>query len=301
MPVWHGYQWLVPLALELIGKYWPAHPPIFLAGLTAEEAGAHDHVPVSDPARRANWSWMAGDGARQVAGLGFRQAYVIAEEHVPLAPCHEEHLNQTLPAWGHDLDAVYISLMGWDNRRYSSKSPRLPREFGRMMHLQGKGDPRFHLHPALWRLDAFIRCCELARATGDKNGSAWHFEKVNDRLDADLPEAWKKGCYQIAAGELRLRERSRIEAFAGLVERFAFNKLMAFYPLIRPRAAANAFARAVGFDDFFCEGPYPMFYSGLMAKGGINRYAARYLQKSPEGSRLLSRLAARQRAASSRS
>ena len=72
-------------------------------------------------------------------------------------------------------------------------------------------------------------------------------------------------------------------AILATAERFAFNKLMALYPHIRPRRAANAFAKAMGFDNFFCRGPYPMFYSGLMVKGGLNPYAARFLRRTAEG------------------
>ncbi len=177
MPVWHGYRWLVPLSLSLIEENWESHPPLFLGGLTTGEAAGKGHVPVSDVSQRNNWSWMVLDAARQVAAKGFTHVYLIAEEHVPLDLCNERVLNETLPHWMDQLGAVYISLMGWDNRRYPSKSPLLPEKYARMMHLRGVGDPRFHLHPALWRLDVLIRCCELALRDPAKNGSAWHFEK----------------------------------------------------------------------------------------------------------------------------
>lgn len=292
VPVWHSYRWMAPLTIELLDKYWPSHPPVYFAGLTAEEAGALPHVPVSDPSRRSNWSWMTGDAVSQIAKLGFERVYLIAEEHLPLGPCEETHLNETLPCWMGELDAAYISLMGWDNRRYTSRSPRLSRKFGCMMHLCGVGDPRFHLHPALWRLDVLQRCCELAQRDKSQRGSAWHFEKVNDKLEVPLDEKWKKGCYQISALRLAPGGRGMVAGVSAAVERFVFNKLMALYPRIPSRKAANAFALRVGFDNFFCDGPYPMFYSGLMAKGGINRYAAAFLRKTPEGRKLISRVVA---------
>jgi len=288
VPVWHQYRWLVPLTFRLLDEHWPDHPPMFFAGLTAAEAGALPHVPVSDPERRANWSWMTGDGVRQVAEKGYRKIYLIAEEHVPLRDCHAGHLNETLPRWMDELSASYIGLMGWDNRRYPSRSPLLPSSHGCMMHLTGAGDPRFHLHPGLWRTEVLAACCALAEK--DKNGSAWNFEKVNDKLDAPHAAAWKQGCYQIAARRLSLRPGSPAARLARSAERFVFNKLMALYPHIPDRNAANAYARAVGFDDFFCDGPYPMFYSGLMAKGIINPYCEKFLRRTPEGAALLAEL-----------
>lgn len=290
MPVWHGYRALVPLSLSLLDKYWPGHPPVILGGLTAEEAGTANHVPVSDPARRGNWSWMVRDAASQVAARGFTHVYLIAEEHVPLGPCNVPALEKTLPQWLEDLDAVYISLMGWDNRRYPSKSSLLPADHGRMMHLTRAGDPRFHLHPALWRLDVLLRCCELALRDPAKNGSAWHFEKVNDKSAADLDPAWKAGCYQIAARELSLKSPTPLGAASARVERFVFNKLMALYPFIRPQSLANSLSHLARFDDVFCDGPYPMFYSGLMVKGGENPYAASFLERTADGRDILRRL-----------
>ncbi len=288
VPVWHQYRRLAPLTFRLLEARWPEHPPVFFAGLTSAEAAGLPHVPVSDADRRANWSWMTGDGLRQVSEKGYSLVYLIAEEHVPLGACHAVHLNETLPRWMDELSASYISLMGWDNRRYPSRSPRLPAAHGGMMHLNGAGDPRFHLHPALWRAEVLAACC--AAAGGGKNGSAWHFEKMNDKLDAPLEENWKQGCYQIAAHRLSLRPPGPASRLGHSVERYVFNKLMALYPHIPGRRAADAYARAVGFDDFFCDGPYPMFYSGLMAKGAINPHCEKFLRRTPEGAALLAEL-----------
>ena len=57
MPVWRDYAWLAPITLDLLDKYWPAHPPVFLLGLTGEQAGAMPHFPTTDPTRVGNWSW----------------------------------------------------------------------------------------------------------------------------------------------------------------------------------------------------------------------------------------------------
>jgi hypothetical protein len=290
VPVWHQYRWLAPLTFRLLEAQWPDHPPIYFAGLTSDEAGSLPHVPVSDVGRRTNWSWMTGDGMRQISEKGYDLVYLIAEEHVPLGPCHPKHLNETLPQWLDELSASYIGLMGWDNRRYPSRSPRLSASRGCMMHLNGPGDPRFHLHPALWRGEALAACCALAGRNPDKNGSAWHFEKVNDKLDAPLEERWKRGCYQVAARRASLRPPGRAALLGGCVERFVFNKLMALYPHIPGQGIADAYAHAVGFDDFFCDGPYPMFYSGLMVKGSINPYCEKFLRRTPEGTALLAEL-----------
>jgi hypothetical protein len=72
-------------------------------------------------------------------------------------------------------------------------------------------------------------------------------------------------------------------------ERWIFNRLMALCPRIPHRGLANAYFRAMGFDDVFCEGPYPMIFSGLLQKGLTNPYLIKRLSRGREGSELLGR------------
>ena len=290
VPVWKDYQWLAPLTLELIEKHWPAHPPLFLAGLSAEEAFPAPHFPVSDITRRENWCWMVRDSVRQ-ARSRYRRAYLIAEEHAPLARCHEWHLCRTIPDAMDDWNAVYISLMGWDNRRYASRNPILGPDRHRVMHLTRERAPRFHLHPALWRLDVLEHCCDISLANESRNGSAWHFEKTCEKFDAALPAEWKMGCYQVAAHTLSSSDPSAFRTCLSLSERWVFNRLMAVLPWIPRKAWADFYARAIAMDDVFCHGPYPMIFSGILQKGSLNRYLARHFQGTPDGRDLLARIA----------
>lgn len=290
IPVWPSYRWLAPFMKEQLDHHWPAHPPLRFCGMSANEAGELPHYPRSADAEKTNWSALLREGVRKARAEGFRYAYVLAEEHLPLGPCHEGHLNGTLPQTMEDLPAVYLSLMGWDNRRYTSDSPVLDAEHHHFKHLVQDRDPRFHLHPALWRLDALEACCDLALRDPTANGSAWHFEKINDKDVSPHPAEWKRQCYQIRAATLALRPPSGVRRLALAGECFVFHKLMALYPWIPSRNLANAYARRVGFDDFFCDGPYPMFFSGVMAKGKVNTYCANFLRRSPEGAVLLERL-----------
>ena len=62
---------------------------------------------------------------------------------------------------------------------------------------------------------------------------------------------------------------------------------MALVPLIPNAQLAGRYARAVGFDDVYCDGPYPMFFSGIMAKGRVNPFLLRYLRRSVAGQSML--------------
>lgn len=283
--VWHGYRWIAPLTLKLLDRYWPDHPPVWFCGLG--EAGGLPSLGLDPKVDCSNWSQVTLDGVKQMRQKGYDLLYLVAEEHVPLAPCHEEHLNSTLPRLIGELPAVYISLMGWDNRRFPSRSPLLGNARHKLKQLIGARDPRFHLHPALWRADALQACCELALRNPEKNGSAWHFEKINDRDREHHPQEWRSQCYQIHSASLRRDRPSVFRRAAETAEILLFRKLMALVPLIRPPQAAALYARTVGFDNVFCNGPYPMFFSGIMAKGRINPFFETHLRRSADGRMLL--------------
>jgi hypothetical protein len=50
-------------------------------------------------------------------------------------------------------------------------------------------------------------------------------------------------------------------------------------PLAYRIGRGTQLSKAIGFDNFFYEGPFPMFYSGVMAGGRVNPVFLRYLQK----------------------
>jgi hypothetical protein len=204
--------------------------------------------------------------------MGYRECYLLAEEHLPLAPCHKKHLEETIPNQARGLGAKYVSLMGWDNRRYSFRSPILPKNKFNWMHLTGQRDPRFHLHPAWWELEVLEACCELALQNPKAKGSAWHFEKICDLAGNKLPS---DRCYQISERAMRL---GPLDRWPG--ERWIFNKLMAVIPLL-PDAWQRPYYEACGFDLVFCDGPYPMVFSGVLAKGKTNPALRKFKDRIP--------------------
>lgn len=264
-PVWPGYRRVAPLLLDCLDRFWTGHPPHFFVAPEAWDLPGEVIETGGGPYNGTNWTWTLLQGVREVRARGFRTAYLIAEEHIPLAPCHQLHLGQTIPVQAMELGAKYISLMGWDNRRYSFRSPTLGPEKFRWMHLTGRRDPRFHLHPAWWDLQTLEACCELALKDSSANGSAWHFEKICDQADASLLPAGC--CYQICAGAMGVRARRSLAP--RLATRWIFNKLMALVPLLPARWRLRYY-NACGFDNVFCDGPYPMVFSGVLAKGKLN-------------------------------
>jgi len=272
-PVWPNYRHLAPILSSQLAQHWPGHPPHFFIGQSAWNLRGQWLQPADDPHGGTNWTWSLRDGVKQARALGFTETYLIAEEHVPLALCRREELEVQLPAQARSLGASYVSLMGWDNRRFCSKSPRLTSNQRSWMHLTSTRDPRFHLHPAWWDLAVLEACCELALRNSAANGSAWHFEKTCGLASADLPVTT---CYQICASA----DVSGYPSRPALVNRWFYNRLMAMIPLLPPPLRLPYY-HAIRFDDVFCVGPYPMIFSGLLAKGEVNP-ALRRRQKSIE-------------------
>jgi hypothetical protein len=289
--VYHPYRWTAFFTHELIEKYWPDHPPLFFCGLTPEEAGTLPHIPVGEPALPRVWGHFVLEACRELKKRGFTKTYFLLEDHPPLAPCHQDHLNRTLPGLLDGIPASYIGLMGWDNRRFVTKAPITgPHRF---MHLTVPRAPRFHLHPSLFRLDALMACLELL-IRHDKP-TPWGFEKICDKPDADLPEEFKKSCYQICGEELALHPPGPVGRLGGVLERFFYHRMMNLYAPLNRLGLGMKFWDGLGFDDFFYNGPLPMFYSGIMSRGRVNPFFLRYLQTKRAGEEVFQRLIAEAR------
>ena len=288
-PVYHPYRWVAPHLQRCLAEFWPDHPPLFFCGLTAEEAGSLPVLPLKSAHLPRAWAAFVRDAIDELSSRGFTKCYLILEEHLPLDQCHSAHLNHTLPRLLDDLDAAYIGLMGWDNRRYATRAPILGADRFHFMHLTPPSAPRFHLHPSLWRIEALRACLDLTLQ--DDTHTPWRFEKIAERADAKLPERWKKGCYQVCGRELSARKFTAWETFIRRAKRAIFLKLMSVFPLL-PQGLGKAYWHAVGFDRFIFEGPYPMFFSGVMAKGGLNSYFVDYMKSQPHHHALIDALLA---------
>ena len=279
--VYHPYLWCAGFTMELLDRFWPAHPPVFFCGLTAEEAGGLPHIPIRNPEQPRVWAEFARDAAKELRGRGFELVYFLLEDHPPLGPCHDRHLNVTLPGLMNTLPASYIGLLGWDNRRFAVKGgPILPAGQFRLMHLTAPRAPRFHLHPSLFRMETLVACFEALCLSERPN--PWGFEKLCDKPDAPLPDEDKAACYQICGEALALRDPGGPARGLRAAERFLFHRAMSVVPHLRKVGWDMAFWDALGFDNFFYEGPLPIFYSGIMSRKRVNPYFLRHLKSHPD-------------------
>ena len=287
--VYHPYRWTAPFTWKMIEKFWPDHPPVYFCGLTSEEAGVLPHIPVKDAGLPRVWADFAWDAAIKLQSDGFEAVYFFLEDHMPLDHCHVENLKNLLPELLNTLPASYIGLMGWDNKRFATRSgPLLPEDQCKLRHLVNERAPRFHLHPSLFRMDALVACLTALKQYDKTN--PWGFEKLCDKPGAPLPAEFKQSCYQICGSRMALRRPGKIAGLAAWLRDWFHHRVMSLMPLANKYGFGSWFFRTVGFDNFFYNGPFPMFYSGVMAAGRVNPFFVRYLEasKDPDFSELIS-------------
>jgi len=224
---------------------------------------------------------------------GFSLAYLILEEHLPVARCHATHLNQTLPDLMKSLPASHIALMGWDNRRHPSKSKVLGKEFHRLKHLCGERDPRYNLHPGLWSLEVLLKCCDEVLGKVGPQASAWQFERTTARSRSPSLQPHKEECYQVCAASMSVGESPLPGKIGAAMERFVYMRLIGLMLLVPGKNLRAQVFRRLNFDRVFCNGPYPMVFSGVMAKGRINPNFTRIVSRIPGGAQLLDRILSR--------
>lgn len=278
--VYHPYRWCARFTMAALDRFWPSHPPVFFCGLTAEEAEGIPIIPLRSADRPRVWAEFAFDAASELKERGFEAVYFMLEDHMPLDACNEKALNDVLPEMLNRLPSSYIGLMGWDNRRFATRAgPILGPESFHFCHLTAVKSPRFHLHPSLFRTDVLQAGLDAVRRSEKPN--PWGFEKLLDKPEAPLPAEYKASCHQIRGSVLALHPDGFQDRCRSASERFFFHRLMSLAPAAHKAGFGKRFWGIAGFDDFFYKGPFPMFFSGIMAGGKINPFFLRYLKKHP--------------------
>jgi len=279
--VYHPYRWCARFVMAALDMFWPSHPPVFFCGLTEEEAGGLPIMPLRSSLFPRVWAEFAFDAVSELRVRGFEAVYFMLEDHMPLDHCNEKSLNEILPDMLNRLPASYIGLMGWDNRRFATcAGPILGPEQWCFRYLTAETAPRFHLHPSLFRAEVLHAGLDAVRRTAKPN--PWGFEKLLDKRDAPLASEYKESCYQIRGSVLAQQPAGFANRCLAACERFFFHRLMSLAPAAAKAGFGKQFWEMAGFDNFFYNGPFPMFFSGVMAGGKINPFFVRYLEDHPD-------------------
>lgn len=216
------------------------------------------------------------DACRDLLDQGMEWAYIIMDDHAPLGPFHEKHLNQTLPNWGEDLSALYIGLNGHGQGRPQSQGSmdqtRLDLEqVNEEFHL------KFSLHPGLWHVPSLAYLLEQwTRDIPLEKRTAWKFERMG--YEHTLPEVLPatRGSYRINGKRMHTQDSLSPRARRRLRKARIRAGLQFRLHQVFPGTFEDSTARNRHLFQFY-DGPYPLFWSGLLKRGGLNNACMDFL------------------------
>ncbi len=267
-----------PMALftaQQLRRLWENTPPLFSCGLESALDPKCAELPLRDDPK--DWMAVTLSACLDLRSRGISQAYVILDDHPPLARCHAEHLNRTIPEMMNELGATSISLSGYGQRR---------RRMGQILRWRSWDVDRvpatelwkFPLHPALWDLNALQAILEHLMATLPvEEHTPWAFERKGGDPDSTLPDHLKANSYRLCGEQMTSRPGYFLRHLPLRFAQFGADVLRFATSIVGGDQARARMDSALRWLDCPYDGPYPLFWSGLMAKGKINPHLATYL------------------------
>lgn len=270
------YIKLAELTVVLIDERWKDHPPIFVCGLSSPcDGNAETLMLHNDP---QDWIGIARSAAEQLLEKGYQKCYLILDDHPPIKTCNETHLNINLPTLMDTLHATYIGLHGWDQNTLSD-GRILGFDYYFLQHQTVSFLWQYALHPALWDIQDFLNMTELLYKTADdiKSQSIWAFERRSGAFPSPFPLDLQGRSYRIF-GLGMLRGKYRV--LRALTRRFFYFSVNVWSLILKRLFGVEAqqkFVDSVIHETLFFDGPYPIYWSGVMQKGSLNKNFERFL------------------------
>jgi hypothetical protein len=243
---------------SLLARHWSPLPPVFLCGSTAP-----DSLPLQCDSR--DWILIALQAVEQLDSRGFKWIYLILDDHPPIGPCHSVHLNETLPAFAESLSASHINLLG---RREDEETGAvsLGEAFLGLERNLSDYEWKYSLHPGLWSVAHLLKLLRhLVETLSPDQRTPWIFESHDEDSRSEVARAFADSTYRVNGQVMALHpsraalDRLSLQAVNG-ARRLVIS-------LFGNSARSHFNARFVGFE-FFNRGPYPIFWSGAIHKGG---------------------------------
>jgi hypothetical protein len=273
LPTWDHYVPVARLTLRQLDARWPGHPKVFVCGVAGSRGPFENILPLAaDP---SDWVGVVLHAVQCLEEQRVEWLYLILDDHPPFGPCNADYLNRRLPENAAALGAVQVSLLGWDQHQ-----PQEGVVLGPERLFWQRNSPsfrwKFSLHPGLWHVLSFRRMLEALRASSPDVRSARAFEGAMHGV-----------CRSVDPLLLERTYRVRGDGFTARSHWFESRSLRALTrQLIRPvRLAARlagsrtvtAVDRAVLTYHRYGNGPYPLYWSGLVRSGHPHEEALRFL------------------------
>jgi hypothetical protein len=270
MPTAPKYARLADWTRGQISRFWPDHPEIFVCGLP------NDGLPLQDDP--GDWMRVVRSACADLRAHGLAQAYIILDDHPPIARCNGEFLKNTLPRMALELKATCI-LTGGFGPLIARKAEIIEWETWRVECLPLAAPFKLGLHPALWDLGRLESILEiLIERLPQEQHTPWAFERIGSNAQSSgLPPEWLSSCWRLDAMQASAPAAAALHAFPDRLQQYA-------------RRLGYLFGRALGRPETPDPlrhprvGPYPCFWSGVMKKGLPNQeyFAYAAIRRRPE-------------------
>jgi hypothetical protein len=257
------YLALAQWTIGRIEEYWPEHSGVFISGAEGDSRA----LPLRDDP--ADWMRLTASACRELIDRGFDQAYLILDDHPPIARCHADFLASEIPEMLQKTNATVCTLMG--------PGPVLKRkgEWEKIGELRFEKLPltdswKLGLHPALWNLSKLLSILEaLIEKLPPSQHHPWAFERIgSSQTQGGVDKELLASCWRVDGWESATPEARRLhdwrDSYARATLRLATIALRPFgksAEVFKERVAGLWHPRL---------GAYPCFWSGVMKKGALN-------------------------------
>jgi hypothetical protein len=273
LPTCDAYAPVARFTLGRLDACWPGHPEVFVCGIAGSPMPSGKLLPLTVDPR--DWVGIALDAVTRLQQQGVVWLYLILDDHPPFGPCNADYLNRQLPENAAALGAIQVNLLGWDQHQ-PRQGVILGPEHLFWQRNDGSFRWKFSLHPSLWHVLTFRHMLESLRSRSPDVRSARAFEGAMHGV-----------CQSVDSLLLERTYRVRGDGFTARGRWFESRAMRAVTrQLIRPAhlAARLAGHRAVTVMDKallayhrYANGPYPMFWSGLVRQGRLHEEALQFL------------------------
>ena len=252
-------QWTV-LQIE---RFWKEHPQIFISGAHGDPKCLQLR---DDP---ANWMRVTASACQDLLQRGHDLAFLILDDHPPIAECNGEFLNNSMPRMMREKDATLCLAVG--------PGPILKRkgffeECGnyRFEKLSVDEPWKLALHPALWNLKKLHEILlHLMEKLPVPQQNPWAFERIgSSAAESGLSRDLLASCWRVDGWQSATKEAKRLHDLRDLYTRTILRSAtMALRPI---GLSAEKFKNRIAGLWHPRLGAYPCFWSGIMKKGALN-------------------------------
>lgn len=268
-----AYAPVARITLRRLDACWPAHPEVFVCGISESGAALGNRLPsIADP---GDWVGVTLDAVRRLEERGAEWLYLILDDHPPFGPCNADYLNRHLPANAVALDAIQVNLLGWDQHQ-----PQEGVVLGPQHLFWQRNSPafrwKFSLHPGLWRVLPLRAMLEHLRSRSPDVRSARQFEGAMHDTCRTLDPSLLERTYRVRGDGFTARNRWFESRSLRALTRQGIRVARRAARLAGPRAVTAIDAALLPYHRY-ANGPYPMFWSGVVTRGRLHEEALRFL------------------------